>query len=336
MRLLLIKTSSMGDLIHTFPALTDAQKAHPDLSVDWVVEEALTDIPYWHPAVNRVIPVFLRRFRRELFKRHFLGEWRQFYRAVRETPYDLILDAQGLVKSAFLTRFAKGARVGLDWSSAREPLASLFYQNKLNVNFKQHAVTRMRQIFAQALHYDLPTTPPDFGLNRAQFQCGEEKPYLVFLHGTTWESKLWPEAYWIQLAQLAAKASLTVKISGGNAEELARAERIAAASPNVEMIPKKNLKEVVALLGSAKAVVAVDTGLAHLAAALSVPTISLYGPTNPAFTGALGSQSTLLAANFSCAPCYKRTCPIKSEFAVNPPCFQTLSPEKVWASLALS
>lgn len=354
MRVLLVKTSSMGDLIHTFPALTDAGNAIPGIQFDWLVEKNFASIPTWHPLVNKVIPVALRKWRKHIFARETRAEWKQMLSQLRATNYDLIIDAQGLVKSGFVTYFAKGTRAGLDWSSAREALASLFYQKKYTVNFYQHAVVRMRSLFSLALGYPLPTEAPDFGLHREKFLASTHlqpaaaffskenaahslpmatEDYLVFLFGTTWTTKQWPEQYWRELATLAGAAGLRVKVSGGNQEEMACAERIAAGLSHVDVLPRLDIPGMASLLANAKAAVAVDTGFGHLAAALNVPTVSLYGPTNPAFTGALGAHSIQLAAQFPCAPCLSRTCTYREPSAVTPACYTTLTPTTVWETL---
>jgi heptosyltransferase-1 len=261
---------------------------------------------------------------------------KEFRKQVQEREYDMVLDAQGLVKSAFLTYFTKGTRVGLDWSSARESLASLAYQRKCKVNFYQHAVVRMRQLFSQALAYELPTTAPDFGLNIQRFhsQEVEGEKYLVFLHGTTWTSKQWPEAYWIKLAELAQVSGYRVKLSGGSPQELARAHRIAAACSAVDVLPNVNIAGMASLLANAKAAVAVDTGFGHLAAAMGVPTVSIYGSTNADYTGALGKKSVLLSAQFGCSPCLSRVCTYRESSGVTPACYGTVPPERVWEMIA--
>ena len=331
MRILLIKTSSMGDIIHTLPALTDAGKALPGVRVDWVIEDSFAEIPHWHPHVDKVIPVALRRWRKGLFSRETRAEWVRLRKQLHECDYDLILDAQGLVKSAFLTFFTKGLRVGLDWKSAREAPASLAYQRKCTVNFYQHAIVRMRSLFSQALAYNLPDTMPDFGLDRQQFQdVSQSEKYIVFLHGTTWTTKQWPETYWMQLADLAAQTGYRVKISGGNTEEVERAERIAKQCAAVDVMPRLSILKMAALLANAKAAVAVDTGFGHLAAALNVPIMSLYGPTNPDYTGALGKSSVHLAADFACAPCLSRVCTYKGSSTVKPACYALITPMRVW------
>lgn len=333
-RVLLIKTSSMGDIIHTLPALTDAGKAISGIQFDWVVEDSFAEIPHWHHLVDKVIPVALRRWRKGIFSRETRAEWRQLRKRFNEHEYDLILDAQGLAKSAFLTFFTKGVRAGLDFSSAREPLASFAYKRKCKVNFYQHAIIRMRSLFSQALDYELPTTAPDFGLDRNRFQQqGNEENYLVFLHGTTWTTKQYPEEYWISLANLAGQSGYRVKISGGSMEEVKRAERIARQSTFVDVLPRLDISSMAKLLSDAKAVVAVDTGFGHLAAALDVPIVSLYGPTNPEYTGASGKFSSQLAAQFPCSPCLSRICTHREPSAVTPACYGTIQPVRAWMAV---
>jgi len=291
MKILVIKTSSLGDVIHTLPALTDAVRHHPDISFDWVVEEGFAEIPKWHPHVQHVIPVAWRRWRKNLPEAWRQKQLQQFYTALRQTRYDKVIDAQGLLKSALMTRLTHGLRCGLDYHSAREPLASLLYQQRYAVARNQHAVTRTRQLFAQALGYAIPTDEPDYAI-RAHFDLNEvdTRKNILLVHGTTWETKEWPETSWIDLATHCVAAGWHVQIPWGNAQEKARAERIAASSPGIEVLPKTSLLALATLLLQAKAVIAVDTGIGHLAAALSVPTISLYGPTDPAKIGARGNN----------------------------------------------
>mgnify|MGYP003604329080 FL=1 len=165
MRVLLIKTSSLGDVIHTLPALTDAARAIPGIQFDWVVEEGFAEIPTWHPAVAQVIPVALRRWRKNLLQTWKSGEWAAFKQRLREGRYDLVIDAQGLLHSALLTRYVDAPVAGLDRASAREPLASRCYDRPCAVAWGQHAVERVRQLFAQALGYSLPQSVGDYGLD---------------------------------------------------------------------------------------------------------------------------------------------------------------------------
>jgi heptosyltransferase I len=299
-----------------------------------VVEESLSEIPAWHPQVARVIPLALRRWRKQVFSSQTRHEWRAFRSLLQEQNYDLILDAQGLIKSAFLGYFAKGKRCGLDFASARESFASFAYQKHCTVNFHQHAIIRLRSLFSEALDFPLPQTPPDFGFKPNIFlSAQEEQPYVVFLHGTTWTSKEWPEAYWIELAELFSAQGLGIKISGGNALEVARAERIAASYPKMQVLPYLRLSQMAALLAKAQAAIAVDTGFGHLAAALNVPTVSLYGATNALYTGAIGKASLHLSADFACSPCLKRQCSYQQASKVSPACYAALTPTRVFSLL---
>src|SRR6185295_15255354 len=245
MRVLIIKTSSMGDIIHTLPAITDAKQAYPDILFDWVVEENFAEIPAWHPAVNTIIPVAIRRWRQSLLSKNTLREWCAFRRALRRESYDLILDAQGLTKSAVLTWIARGKSVGLASRASRDPFSALFYRHSYFVDPHQHAIDRMRDLFSQALHYPKPTLMPDYGIHRAHFyEENELDPYIIFLHGTTWPTKQWPDAYWMQLAKIANQQGITVKLLWGTEAEKARASQIAAACSSVTVLPRLNLKEI--------------------------------------------------------------------------------------------
>lgn len=344
MRVLLIKTSSLGDVIHALPALTDAARAIPGIRFDWVVEEGFREIPSWHPAVDRVIPVAVRRWRKAPWATVKSGEWRRFKAQLRERTYDLVIDAQGLLKSAWLTRYVKAPVAGLDKRSAREPLASRFYDRKLGVARGQHAVERVRQLFALALGYDLPDTLGQYGLSRSrQLAVPHPVPFVVFLHGTTWDSKHWPEAYWREMAERLGLANIGVRLPWGNEAEFRRAHRIAAGLHNVAVLPKLNLAGVAEVMIQSRACVAVDTGLGHLAAALDVPTVSIYGPTNPGLTGAYGRAQVHLGSDWPCAPCLQKTCTykptpedlrrhdIKREW---PLCFTRVNPERVAGRLS--
>ena len=344
MRVLLVKTSSLGDVIHALPALTDAARAIPGITFDWVVEEGFAEIPTWHPAVGKVIPVAIRRWRKNIWETLKSGEWKRFKQSLRAEKYDLVIDAQGLLKSAWLTRYVKAPVAGLDRNSAREPLASRFYQRRLAVARGQHAVERLRQLFAVALGYDLPKGLGDYGLDVDKLvELPRKKPFVLFLHGTTWDTKHWPELYWRDLALRMGNLGVEVRLPWGSPAEKARAERIANGLNNAVVLPKLNLAGVAKVLAGASACVAVDTGLGHLAAALDVPTISLFGPTNPGLTGAYGKAQIHLASDFPCAPCLQKKCTyqptaqdsqrfdLKREW---PLCFTRLNPERVASRLS--
>lgn len=329
MRVLLIKMSSLGDVVHALPAVTDA--AANGIEFDWVVEESFAAIPEAHPAVRRVIPIAWRRWRGKL------GSERQamaaFARSLREERYDLILDAQGLIKSAAVSLLGHGhERAGLNFTSAREPWSAFVSNRRLTVPAGQHAVDRLRALFSLALGYPQPLSTPDFGLAAS---VGAEARTCLFLHGTTWASKHWPESMWRALAEDLVADGWRVALPWGGEEERLRAERIARAREGVEVLPAMSLAEVGAQIGKAGLVFGVDSGLTHLAAALGRPTAVIYGSTSAVRTGAVGDRVVNLQSNIACSPCLSRTCRYRGEpvawrgEAVQPPCYAQLSPERV-------
>jgi heptosyltransferase-1 len=331
MKILLIKTSSLGDVLHTLPALTDLQKQFPGVEVTWVLEEAFLPIASWHPAVTQMIPMALRRWRKN-FSTQTWCEIKSFIKALRRDHYDIILDAQGLLKSAVISRLARGRQYGLDYDSAREPLASFFYQTKIEVVKFSHAILRGRQLFAKTFDYSFEPAKLEYGmvLPPTPLALKINEPYVIFLHATTWKTKLYPEVSWRALIERASIQGYTVILPWGTPEEKVRSERLAEGFSKVRVPPKLNLTDFAALLQKACGVIAVDTGLGHLAAALSVPTVSLYGPTNPAQTGTIGRHQKHLAAQFECAPCLQKQCTYRGASSVFPACFGSLPPEKVW------
>lgn len=291
MRVLIVKTSSMGDVLHTLPALTDAMQAIPGIRFDWVVEEGFAQIPTWHPAVDKVFPVAIRRWRKNWFSAPIKAERNAFYQALRSQQYDLVIDAQGLIKSAALvTRKARGMKHGMDWSSAREPLASLFYNIRHAIAKRQHAVERTRELFAKSIKYEKPILQGNYAIAEhfLAADSANASRYIVFLHATTRDEKHWPESHWRDLIQLMHKSGFRIKLPWGAQHEYERAVRLAEGFDNVEVLPRLSLEQVARQLAGARAILSVDTGLSHLAAALNRPNITLYGPTDPGLIGGYG------------------------------------------------
>ena len=218
MRMLIIKTSSLGDVLHTLPAVSDAIRHKPGIRFDWVVEEAFAEVPAWHAAVDEVIPVAIRRWKYRWYHALRAGEPQAAIRHLRSRRYEQVIDAQGLIKSALIARFARGPRSGLDRDSAREPVAARAYDHRFAIARNQHAVQRVRQLFAATLDYPVPNELPEYGIKQHIPQRARQ-PYLVFLHGTTWPTKHWPDDNWVQLAAIAATAGLQVKIPWWNPAE---------------------------------------------------------------------------------------------------------------------
>jgi heptosyltransferase-1 len=284
-RILLIKTSSLGDVVHNLPVVSDIVGRFPCAEIDWVIEESFAAIPQMHAGVARVFPVAMRRWRNTLLRAETHLECRAFISQVRNTVYDAIVDTQGLIKSALLTCAARGPRYGLDWSSSREPLR-MFYDRTFHVPWDQHAVARNRSLAAQALGYSL-NAQINYGITapRRTFPWLVDKRYAVLLHATSAARKLWPEDRWQELSRYLFAKDIVAVLPWGNAAERARSERIAKMTQNAIVPPMLILEEMAALLAQAQFVVGVDTGLAHLAAALHVPTVGIYLATNPAATG---------------------------------------------------
>jgi heptosyltransferase-1 len=266
----------------------DVRAAVPGAEIDWVVEESLAAIPRLHPAVSRVLPVAIRRWRSGLMNGAVRTEMRAFLKELRQTAYDAIIDTQGLLKSAVIARAARGARFGLDFASAREPL-SFFYDRTYAVPWTMHAVERNRRLAAQALGYAVPANL-DYGVSAppASFVWLPGGRHAVLAHATSAHSKLWPEGRWTELGLRLEERGVRSVLPWGSTAERLRAEEIARPIPGAVVAPGLSLADAAALLAGADAVIGVDTGLTHLAAALKIPTIGIYCATDPAATGLHG------------------------------------------------
>ena len=320
--------SSLGDVVHALPAVTDA--AARGASFDWVVEEAFASIPARHPAVRTVVPIAWRRWRKNLInERAALG---RFLQTLRSETYDLVVDAQGLLKSAAVTRVAHApVRAGLSFASARESASSLFYSSRITVPGSQHAVDRLRALFAGALGYRLPEEPTRFGLE-VEGQ-GSHPDRCLLHHGTTWPSKHWPERMWRRLAGLLTDDGWRVELPWGDRAERARAERIATGQSGVRVLDASGLEELSARIVSAGLVVGVDSGLMHLAGACDVPTVAIYGSTSERLTGCRGSRVVNLQSDLHCSPCLRQDCRYRGpdlswdDEVVSPACYARVAPE---------
>lgn len=331
-RVLLIKLTSLGDLIHALPAISDASAACPGIVFDWVIDENFHEVALWHPAVQKVYKTNHRAWRKKLLYPNTLKKISSLIQDVRKTEYDLIIDGQGNFKSAFLSLFAQGTRAGYDRHSVREWIAHLAYQKRYPVSKKDHAIHRLRQLFASACGYALPLSAPDFQVQRNKFLkpgCELSKEYLVFIHNASWKTKLWPEEHWIELIKKCLAEGFNILLPWGNAQERERANRL-AIDPRVQVLPKLTLSEIGYVIERARACVAMDTGLNHLIAALGIPSVSLYGSTNAGLIGACGTTQVHLSSSLACAPCEKRTCRFSD---TENPCLKEITPDRVYKEL---
>jgi heptosyltransferase I len=338
MKILVVKLSSLGDILHMFPAVSDLRRHFPGAEIHWLVEPAFAEAVVWHSAINKVITVPLRAHKKTWWKIPALLS--KLRRQLRAENYDIVLDAQGLLKSALLSRLAGVAVFGFAADTAREPLAARFYQKTASMQDGLHIIEKNRQLVAKVFAADI-TQPADFGLEsfrqksrQAEFSGAlreiTDQPYIVLLHGTTWNSKYWPEASWVELIHLLAQRGWCCLLPWGNEDERQRAHRLqAAGGASAQVLQKLSLTELMSVLLHVRAFVSVESGIGHLAAALDIPGIMLHGPTSPNYSGILGKSCQHLTSGIVCSPCFKRDCPILDDAGI-PPCQQMITAQRVY------
>jgi heptosyltransferase-1 len=293
-RILIVKTSSLGDVVHNCPAVADIARHVPGASIDWVVEESFAEVVAMHRAVRRVIPVAVRRWRGGLLAPGTWAEFGKFRAALGSERYDFVIDSQGLVKSALVGMLARGPKHGFDRTSAREPFAARFYGTRHAVSVRLHAVERSRKLAAAALGYALDAAC-DYGLGPAAAvplvtPVPASSPQALLLTMSSRDDKLWAEEHWRSLGAALAGRGIQCLLPWGTEEERRRCTRIAAAIGGALVPQRMSLTELASLARKARFAVAVDTGLAHLAAALQVPVVGLYCGSDPALTGLYGGK----------------------------------------------
>ena len=284
---LVIRPSSLGDIVHALALVADIRSERPELAIDWVAEEALQPLVALDPGIRRVIPVALRRWRHRLLATATWAELAGFRRDVRREAYTAILDLQEQVKGALISRVARGVRHGPDHASIREPVATLAHDAHHAIDPAQHLIDRCRQLAAAALGYDL-VGPPRFGIVAPPVMPGDiapAGPYAVFVHATSRADKLWPDEHWRALIAAFGRTGCAVLLPWGSEPERVRSERLAHGEPAARVLPQLGLPALAGLLARAEVVVGVDTGLVHLAAALGTPTVALFTRTDPALAG---------------------------------------------------
>ena len=305
--ILFIKTSSLGDVVHHMPAITDARRHLPDARMAWVVEEDYAPLARLHPGVDDVIPVATRRWRGSLFTPATWREIVRFRNTIRARSFQAAIDTQGLLRTAVIASSVRGTRHGYDQASIREPLASSFYDVRHRVKWHAHAIVRNRELCGLALGYE-PKQPLDYGLDRvaiARIAVGA-KPYAVLIHGTAQSRKLWADAHWVTVARGVRERGFDVVLPWGAAAERARSEAIAATAgigQGRDHVPdRRPLDEVAALIAGASFVIGVDTGLVHVAAALGVPLVAIFIDSEPGLTGPMGAGPIAIVGGKRAAP----------------------------------
>jgi len=284
LKILLVRVSSLGDVLHNLPMVADLLRRHPGATVDWVVEEGYVSLVRLNTHVRKVIPWALRRWRKSLGKPETRAEIRGFFRNLREEEYDYVFDTQGLLKTGIIMGAARvrtgGKKVGLangSEGSGYEGISRIFHTDSIPLSPRTHAVARGRLVAGAALDYPVDMAP-DFGLpapdasTRPAFLPQED--YAVFFHGTARAAKKWADANWIALGK--ALAPMPVLLPWGSDAERRDAETLAAGIPNARVLPKLSMMDAVTLAQHARLAVGVDTGLTHIAAAFVRPTIEIY------------------------------------------------------------
>ncbi len=270
------------------PTITDARRQLPAARFVWLVEEAFAPLAHLHPAVDEVIPIAARRWRNALFARSTWHEITELVRLLRARSFDVIIDTQGLVRTATIARLARGQRHGYDWHSVREPPAALAYDRRHSVARSLHAIERNRALGGLALGYQ-PSGPVDYGLALSEPVRPINRPaYAVFLHATARAEKQWSQAQWRDLGREIATRNYDIVVPWGTPAERERSEQIAAGLPNACVPDRRPPDEMARLIAGAAVVVGVDTGLVHLAAALERPLVAIFLTTTPELTGPQG------------------------------------------------
>ena len=332
-RILIVKITSMGDLIQLLPAITDAANAIPGIRFDWVVEESFKAVPLLHPAIGKLVYLPYRRWKKNKMQSVTSGEVRNFLKDLRGQTYDMVIDAQSNLKSAFVTMLTQGTRYGLDSTSVREYGAHWAYQKKITVSRDQNHAKRMRQLMATFLGYPEPQTAADYGIDKSRLPaipCELPEKFVFVSAICSSKDRLWPEPFWKEVLDDIVQAGYEVVLPWWSDEEKARITRLKNNNPRIHMIPPLDLTEKASILAKATAAISVDTGLAHMAAALNIPNVTLYGPTNAKFTGAYGNEQVHLSASGpSCSPCLRTKCHFKGVSQFKPACMETISPKQV-------
>ena len=333
----------MGDIVQALPAVSDAIAHNPDIKFDWVVDRTFAEVPRWHPAINKLIISNHRQWKKN-FKQHWHEHAIQkFYHELRAEKYDLIIDAQSNLKSALITKLARGYKVGVDRASVHEYGAQFAYNKKVYIDKNEHHIMRIRKLFAAAFGYEFSDTTPDFCIQNFAFPACETnlpEKFFFFAPNASRANKLWPVAHWQEMVNLLQQEyhEHKIVIPWYSEVEKARVELIAHNNTNIVLIGKCSIGFKAYAIQRATACISTDTGLAHIAGALDTPNITLYGPSNPTLCKVLGKeQAYSVATTPNCVPCRKQRCAIKDLSQENSfaPCMESLTAKDVYTKLTI-
>ena len=302
MRVLIIKLTSMGDLMHALPALTDAAKQIPNIEFDWVVDENFSEVPLWHPKVKSVITTNHRSWKKNIFSTSLINELKSIKSTLNNTNYHAVIDMQNNLKSAAVSFLVKDSVHGLDKGSAREYPSHLAYKFKYKVSKENHAITRQRQLLALSLNYEFDTKDIDYGIQNDNFERPNlELPnkYLFLVHNASWPTKMWSISRWQELIQLINGEGYMAILPSGSKEEFKRAQEIASISTDALAIPAQSLNRTAYIIENAAGCICSDTGLAHLSALLGKPSVTLYSVTDEKLIGTRGNNQAHIISSDS-------------------------------------
>lgn len=283
MKVLIVKLSSLGDVVHAMPAVQDIRAAHPTAQIDWVVERGFAPLVQRCAGVRRVVACELRRWRKAPLSAETRAAWTAFRAELQAEAYDAVIDLQGLTKSALVAWMARLAPGGRRYALANQTDGSSYERPTrwvadvaVPVPPHSHAVARSRLLCAQALGYTVPQWE-QFGLAARTEPAQAATKIIAFVHGTSRDDKCWPEAHWLALGQRLIAAGHRIGLPHGSEAERARSERLAAAlGPQAEVWPRLDLGALTDRLAACTGVVGVDSGLSHIAVALDRPHVQLY------------------------------------------------------------
>ena len=302
MRVLIIKLTSMGDLMHALPALTDAAKQIPNIEFDWVVDENFSEVPLWHPKVKSVLTTNHRSWKKNIFSTSLINELKSIKSTLNNTNYDAVIDMQNNLKSAAVSFLVKDSVHGLDKDSAREYPSHLAYKFKYKISKKNHAISRQRQLLALSLNYEFDAKHIDYGIHNENFETPNlELPnkYLFLVHNASWPTKMWSISRWQELIKLINSEGYTAILPSGSIEEFKRAQEIASISTEALAIPTQSLNRTAYIIENAAGCICSDTGLAHLSALLGKPSVTLYSVTDEKLIGTRGNNQTHIISSDS-------------------------------------
>ena len=290
----------MGDLMHALPALTEANSHVEDISFDWVVDTNFASVPSWHPLVNKIIMTDHRNWKKHLFSKDSRKSLREVINQINESDYDVVVDMQNNLKSAFISYLCKHDVVGMDSTSVREYPAHLAYSKKINVDKKLHAIERQKKLLGEALGYDYKRKSIDYGASFKNFiEPNIKLPnnYIVLVQNASWVTKQWSIENWQHLIQYLENKGIDMLLPSGNLKELERAKEICSISEKANALDLMSLNEIAFIVKNADFCICSDTGLAHLSALTRTPSITLYGPTKTSLIGTTGINQNHLIGN---------------------------------------